>query len=114
MNTISEQVQALRDVSQAYKQNGLSLILAEAADTIESISAKLQAANEKQIPREPIDDAAFGTCPNCHSEFNSELLNEYDMKYCLHCGQALDTKVKNVSKTADWKEHFAMRFDRFE
>lgn len=47
MSKISEQVQTLRDVAGAYKHNGLSLILREAADTIESLSAKLDAANKE-------------------------------------------------------------------
>ena len=69
-------------------------------------------AREKQIPKEPVDDTAFGTCSNCHNEFNSELINEYDMKYCLYCGQALKADVE--TKTEAWKERFAKRFDRFE
>ncbi len=47
-------------------------------------------AMEKQKAKKPINDTAFGICPNCHNEFNSELINEYDMKYCIYCGQAID------------------------
>lgn len=47
-------------------------------------------AMEKQKAKKPINDTAFGICPNCHNEFNSELVNEYDMKYCIYCGQAID------------------------
>lgn len=47
-------------------------------------------ALKKQIPKKPIDDKAFGICPCCHEEFNSELVGEYDLKYCLRCGQKLD------------------------
>lgn len=45
MSMIGEQIQALRDVAQAYRHNGLYLILNNAADTIESLSAKLAAKN---------------------------------------------------------------------
>lgn len=35
-------------------------------------------------------DGAFGACPNCEYEFNSELRNEYEINYCPICGQKLD------------------------
>ena len=47
-------------------------------------------ALEKQIPKKVTDDEAFGSCPACGYTFNSELVNEYDIKYCPFCGQALD------------------------
>lgn len=47
-------------------------------------------AMEKKIPKKPIDDTAFGICPCCHTEFNSELVQEYNVKFCLNCGQAID------------------------
>lgn len=47
-------------------------------------------AVEKQRARKTIDDTEFGMCPRCHSEFNSELIEEYNVRYCLHCGQAID------------------------
>ena len=47
-------------------------------------------ALEKQIPKQITDDEAFGSCPACGYVFNSELVNEYDIKYCPFCGQALD------------------------
>lgn len=43
----------------------------------------------KETPMPIVDDGAFGRCPNCGYVFNSELINEYDMKYCIHCGQRL-------------------------
>ena len=46
-------------------------------------------ALEKQIPKEIIDDGAFGLCPGCKEEFNSELINEYNISYCHNCGQKL-------------------------
>ena len=45
MSMISEQIQALRNVSMAYRSNGLGLILNDAANTIEKLSAKLASAN---------------------------------------------------------------------
>ncbi len=42
MSMISEQLSALRDVAGAYQHNGLGMILKEAADTIESLSEKLE------------------------------------------------------------------------
>ena len=45
MSLISEKVQVLRDVATAYESNGLGLILNDAANTIEELSAKLASAN---------------------------------------------------------------------
>lgn len=69
MSMINDQVKALRDVAGAYKHNGLSLILRQAADTIESLSAKLQAANmengggwipcEDRLPPQPKENPIF-------------------------------------------------------
>ena len=47
-------------------------------------------ALEKQIPKKVLDDGAFGICPICGAEFNSELRNEYNITYCCYCGQKLD------------------------
>ena len=44
--------------------------------------------------RSPLDDGAFGICPRCYAEFNSELVNEYNINYCLNCGQKLDWSGK--------------------
>lgn len=46
-------------------------------------------ALEKQIPAEPVNDGAFGKCPDCEYEFNSELLSEYDLKFCINCGKKI-------------------------
>ncbi|WP_143321052.1 hypothetical protein [Clostridium sp. HBUAS56010] len=46
-------------------------------------------ALEKQIPAQPVDDGAFGKCPECGYEFNSELLEEYNLKFCLNCGKKI-------------------------
>lgn len=40
-----------------------------------------------------LDDGAFGMCPNCEYEFNSELRNEYEIRYCPNCGQKLDWRT---------------------
>lgn len=45
MSMISEQIQALRDLSAVYIGNGLPKVFAEAADTIEELSAKLADVN---------------------------------------------------------------------
>ncbi len=49
MKDFSEQIQTLRHVAYAYSKNGLGAILNEAADTIETLSAKL-VANSGWIP----------------------------------------------------------------
>jgi hypothetical protein len=36
------------------------------------------------------NDNAFGLCPTCGEPMNSELLNEYDVKYCPYCGTKFD------------------------
>ncbi len=46
-------------------------------------------ALEKQIPAQPVNDGAFGKCPDCGYEFNSELLSEYDLKFCINCGKKI-------------------------
>ncbi len=43
----------------------------------------------KQVQLSPIDDGAFGKCPTCNYEFNSELISEYNIRCCPSCGQAL-------------------------
>ncbi len=45
MSMISEQIQALRDLSVVYSTNGLDKVFTNAADTIEELSAKLATAN---------------------------------------------------------------------
>ena len=38
-----------------------------------------------------INDAhPFGKCSVCDAEFNSELINEYDIKFCPWCGEPLN------------------------
>ncbi|HZJ76268.1 MAG TPA: hypothetical protein VFC70_01040 [Oscillospiraceae bacterium] len=56
---------------------------------IKTLSNELNNALEKQIAKEIIDDGAFGLCPNCKEEFNSELISEYNIKHCPYCGQRL-------------------------
>ncbi len=60
-------------------------------------------AMEKQKAKKVIDNTAFGTCPNCHNEFNSELISEYNMKYCIYCGQAIDLRSAYKPKIIEGK-----------
>lgn len=46
-------------------------------------------ALKKQLPTDIEEDGAFGVCPSCQDELNSELLNEYCIRYCPNCGQNL-------------------------
>ena len=45
MSMMSYKIKMLRDTAQAYKHNGIGIILEDAANTIEELSAKLAAAN---------------------------------------------------------------------
>ena len=47
-------------------------------------------ALEKQIPAQPVNEGAFGKCPDCGYEFNSELMEEYNLKHCLNCGKKIN------------------------
>ena len=47
-------------------------------------------ALEKQTLKKVPDIEHFGRCPGCDGEFDSELLNEYNIEYCPWCGQRLD------------------------
>lgn len=52
---------------------------------------ELYEAIGKQI-EEPLDWDGYDDiphCPNCEAEINSELINEYDIKYCPYCGKKL-------------------------
>lgn len=52
---------------------------------------ELYEAIGKQI-EEPLDWGGYDDiphCPNCEAEINSELINEYDIKYCPYCGKKL-------------------------
>lgn len=51
---------------------------------------RVKKALKKQIPQKVPDIERFGRCPECDGEFNSELLNEYNIVFCPWCGQALD------------------------
>ena len=35
------------------------------------------------------DKYPFGVCKFCEYEFNSELINEYEIKYCPFCGKKI-------------------------
>ena len=45
--TVSEQVEMLRNVSDAYMENGAGILLLEAANTIEALFSKLTIADDK-------------------------------------------------------------------
>ena len=47
-------------------------------------------AREKREPKKIVPDGAFGECPCCGEPFNSELIGEYEMRFCIWCGQALN------------------------
>lgn len=51
---------------------------------------EIKELKEKQIPKNVPDIEHFGRCPECDTEFNSELLNEYNIMFCPWCGQALN------------------------
>lgn len=36
-----------------------------------------------------VENDTFGFCSNCYYEFNSELLNEYNISFCPNCGKKL-------------------------
>ena len=70
-------------------------------------------ALEKQIPAQLVNDSAFGKCPDCGYEFNSELLSEYDLKFCLNCGKKIHQPYKQEQlHEVDWKDHMMERFGR--
>lgn len=35
----------------------------------------------------------FGKCQHCDKEFNSELINEYNIKYCPWCGEKINSLI---------------------
>lgn len=74
-------------------------------------------ALEKQISAQPVNDGAFGICPDCGYEFNSELLEEYDLKFCLSCGKKISMtapRPEREQKEDSWKNHLMDRFGRCE
>lgn len=38
----------------------------------------------------------FGRCAKCGYELNSELINEYNVKFCPECGGKLDKRIKSA------------------
>ena len=57
--------------------------------TVEDMINIEYALNKQTLKKVP-DIEHFGRCPGCGGEFNSELLNEYNIMFCPWCGQALD------------------------
>ncbi|MDR1315690.1 MAG: hypothetical protein LBK13_02350 [Spirochaetales bacterium] len=44
----------------------------------------------------------YGRCAVCGDEFNSELRNEYDIRYCPRCGTLIDDFL-SVTDNISWK-----------
>lgn len=44
----------------------------------------------------PSDDEKFGSCVGCGYEFNSELISEYEIKYCPKCGQKIEETTEEI------------------
>lgn len=61
-------------------------------EAAEAWNHRADTCNESQ---QALDDGAFGMCPNCEYEFNSELRYEYEIRYCPNCGQKLDWRENN-------------------
>lgn len=79
--------------------NASTIAIEEAINSLEKLSRyeatglkpeEVEELKEKQIPKNVPDIEHFGRCPECDGEFNSELLNEYNIMFCPWCGQALD------------------------
>lgn len=74
MSMISEQVKELR-IAAVYKEHSLKMLLEQAADTIESLSTKLQAANMEGI------ESSYGTgwiSANRPPKSNKDVLVRYN------------------------------------
>lgn len=92
-------VQELKDLKES---NLTGLELAKTAAAVQKLKKyeeigtvkECREARGKQVPRRPTEDTAFGLCPCCHTELNSEMENEYGIKYCPYCGQAIDLREK--------------------
>jgi hypothetical protein len=70
----------------ANMRSGLSMTRAGINAVNEKMALKMAiSALEKQIPVQPVNGGAFGKCPDCGYEFNSELLEVYNLKFCLNC-----------------------------
>ena len=59
------------------------------------VVAKIEDALEKQIPKKPIENRyPWAICPVCSGSIYLEKVQEYiqnkEITYCEHCGQALD------------------------
>lgn len=83
-----------KEIKRAIKILNVSAIVSDEQEGFWESLSMANSALKKQIPKKIFSDTAFGRCPNCLTEFNSELINEYDMKYCIYCGQALDHRCR--------------------
>ena len=57
-----------------------------AREAIKDFANKFHRAEECGGIEGEIDRFPFGKCENCSYEFNSELVDEYNIKYCPNCG----------------------------
>lgn len=75
---------------------GASISIYDEYETLEEAAeAWNHRADTRNESQQVLDDGAFGACPNCEYEFNSELRNEYEIRYCPNCGQKLDWRNDN-------------------
>lgn len=78
-----------------YLDDGKISAMSQEELTSEAIKAWNNRADTRNESQPVLDDGAFGACPNCEYEFNSELRNEYEIRYCPNCGQKLDWRTDN-------------------
>lgn len=68
------------------KENGVGFV-----DYFESF---IEEDEFKEWEEERLNDKhPFGFCRKCGLDFNSELINDYNMKYCIRCGHNVDTAI---------------------
>lgn len=87
MSMISEQVKGLR-IAAVYKEHSLKMLLEQAADTIEALSAKLQAANMERSA----DCGGWIPCKNKMPEIGKPVL--VCDKQGNVCVRAITCKIK--------------------
>jgi len=96
MSMISEQVKELRELSEIFEGKRLGRVLGQAADTIEALSAKLQAANEElerwhtdkvnEKIKNPFAQKSTIICHNCdHKDDYIEELEAENIKRLDSC-----------------------------
>ena len=112
MSMISEQVKGLR-IAAVYKEHSLKMLLEKSADTIESLSAKLETAN-KELERwhtDKINDKIKNPfawtstlcCHNCdHKDEYIEELEAANMELSAEdCGRWIPCKERSPDESLD-------------